>query len=194
MSLIARFSSASKKARVPAVDQRLHPDAGEHHGQQQRGEAPRLEPGGAGPVVADEPEKYGGSPFRVCVRRALVHRRSPSPARAGAAGRDIATGSWRRRGGSGLRPRRERQVWRGPTLRGRGAPRACCPASCSRVDREPPAQRGRLGLDLGLDGAVAGFAVLCQSVEHLRDHAADVAELGHAEAARGAGRRAEADA
>ena len=46
----------------------------------------------------------------------------------------------------------------------------------------------------GFDGAVVVLAVLGQAVEHFDDELADQLELGFAEAARGAGRRAEANA
>ena len=57
---------------------------------------------------------------------------------------------------------------------------------------------GAQGFDARLhrrfDLAVAFLAILAQAVDDLGDHAADLAKLGRAEAAGGAGRRAEADA
>eukprot|EP01035_Chromulina_nebulosa_P032523 gene32523-43451_t len=62
------------------------------------------------------------------------------------------------------------------------------------VDREAGAEGGDAFADGGFDLAVAGLAILAQAVEHVGDHVADLAELGRAEAARGAGGGADADA
>ena len=45
------------------------------------------------------------------------------------------------------------------------------------IDRKTPAQSHGFGLDLRLDLAIAGFTVPGETIEHLDDHAADVAEL-----------------
>ena len=76
-------------------------------------------------------------------------------------------------------------------------PRSARPSLTTRINAyigKRAGQRDRLCLHLGFDLGVAGFAVRRQAVEHLGHQAADVPELGDAEAARGAGRRADADA
>src|SRR5512147_1963406 len=67
-------------------------------------------------------------------------------------------------------------------------------ASLAAIDRITLAELDRPLLDARLDPIVAGIAIGRETVEHLDDHAADLLELGDAEAARGAGRRAEPDA
>src|SRR5690606_12022029 len=64
----------------------------------------------------------------------------------------------------------------------------------SGVDREALAQVDGLRLHLLLDGAVSGFTVGGKAFQNFGDHAADLLELRDAEAACGAGGRAEADA
>ena len=62
------------------------------------------------------------------------------------------------------------------------------------VDREPRDQPLHLLAHRSLDQRILLDLLLRQHVEHLRDQVADLPELGDAEAARGAGRRAEPDA
>src|SRR5262245_41032311 len=74
-------------------------------------------------------------------------------------------------------------------------PAACCPLpDGSTINWKPPAQRDRLAPDPRFAFAVAGGPILSQAVQHLDNHAADVAELGSSESSRRAGRRAEPDA
>src|SRR5882757_5843538 len=63
-----------------------------------------------------------------------------------------------------------------------------------RIYREASGQGDRLGLHLRFDLCVACFAVRRQAVEHLGHQAADMLELGDAEATRGPGGRADANA
>src|SRR5215831_11860470 len=62
------------------------------------------------------------------------------------------------------------------------------------VNRKAFGQRERVGLHLCLQPCVSRFATGCKAVEDLGHHAADLAELGDAETARGTSRRADADA
>src|SRR5215510_12197338 len=62
------------------------------------------------------------------------------------------------------------------------------------VDRKACAQLDGARLDVGLRARVAGLALGRQAVQHLGDHPSELAELGDAETARGAGGRAEPQA
>src|SRR6185312_8923407 len=61
------------------------------------------------------------------------------------------------------------------------------------IDRKTPAQLHGTLLHVCLDGAVAVVAILGKPIEYLGDHVADGLELGDAEAARSACRRAQAN-
>src|SRR2546423_7541989 len=64
----------------------------------------------------------------------------------------------------------------------------------SRIYREAPGEGDRFGLHPRLDLRIARLAIGGEAVEHFGHEAADMPKLGDAEAARGAGRRADADA
>ncbi|KAK0348778.1 hypothetical protein LTR94_035815, partial [Friedmanniomyces endolithicus] len=63
-----------------------------------------------------------------------------------------------------------------------------------RIDREAIAQLGHAIAHALFDLPVAFIAVARHAIDHFGDELPDRAEFGHAEAARGASRRAKADA
>src|SRR3954464_8924848 len=97
-------------------------------------------------------------------------------------------------------PRTAAVVGSPPRLRWGGCPSLGClhfrrtgSASALRIDREAFAQCADAFADISLDLRIALFAILAKPVENVGDHVADLAELARAEAARGAGGRADAD-
>src|SRR5437773_653675 len=71
--------------------------------------------------------------------------------------------------------------------------RSTQPTTTSSIYRKAPGESDRLFLHLRFDLGITRLAIGGEAVEHLGHEAADMPELGDAEAARGAGWRADPD-